>query len=426
MTLLSGLYEPVGQVATAQDLRRQTRDVLERIDASTIDAFCHVERMPTSLASEQLADQLLSLPLKGLPVAIKEVIDVAGAPGSYGCAAFADRVPAVNAEIVTQLERLGAQIIGITCATELALAGEPKTRNPWSPQRSPGGSSSGSAAAVGAGLVPLALGTQTIGSVIRPAAYCGVIGFKPSLGVGSLHGVLPLSNTLDHLGYFADSLDRLKETLVALFPELPLPPSGLQPRLVFVEPWFSEGKLDSYFCQCDALKYACNNSGIDWIEAKLDPDLAAQNRHLTNTILCFELFQTWGSTLLNHPATSEELQGLISLGQAISQEDYEGAMASRQDMIRYLENWLGAGDVVVFPSVLDLPPRLGQGTGSRDPQRLWTLLGMPALNLPVGWHDGFPLNVQLIARCGADMHLLEVASLVNSLMSSSSDETHRT
>lgn len=423
MTLLSGFYEPIGEVATVQDLRRQTRNVLGRIDASTIDAFCHVERTPSSLESERLADQLLSCPLRGLPVAIKEVIDVAGAPGGYGCAAFAGRVPLVNADIVTQLERLGAQIIGITCATELALAGEPKTRNPWSPYRSPGGSSSGSAAAVGAGLVPFALGTQTIGSVIRPAAYCGVIGFKPSVGVGSLNGVLPLSKTLDHLGYFADSLNRLKETVAVLFPELP-PATSVQPRLVFVEPWFNETGLDGYFRKCDALKRACTSSGVDWVESRLEPGIAAQNRNLTDTILCFELFQTWGKTLLDHPSTSEELQGLLRQGQVIGRQDYEGALAGRASLIRHVENWLSESDVLVFPSVLDLPPKLGQGTGPRDPQRLWTLLGTPALNLPVGWHDGFPLNLQLIAKRGADMQLLDAGRLVSALLSSSNDETH--
>jgi Asp-tRNA(Asn)/Glu-tRNA(Gln) amidotransferase A subunit family amidase len=425
MELLSGHYQPIEDIVTEQELRRQTRNVIEKIEASTIDAFCHIERTPSSLESEQMADQLLCLPLRGLPVAIKEVIDVAGAPGGYGCAAFASRVPVVNADIVTQLEGLGAQVIGITRATEMALAGEPTTRNPWSACHSPGGSSSGSAAAVGAGLVPLALGTQTIGSVIRPAAYCGVIGFKPSVGIGSMNGVLQLSKTLDHVGYFADSLNRLKETVSALFPELP-PAISVRPRLVFVEPWFNEAKLESYFFKCNALKHACSSSGIDWIESRLALDLAAQDQSLINTILGFELFENWGDTLLNHPATSEELQDLLCRGRVVSREEYEAAMAGRQGMIQHFENWLTEGDVLVFPSVLDLPPKLGQGTGSRDPQRIWTLLGMPALNLPVGWHDGFPLNLQLIAKRNTDMQLLEAASLVSSLISPFIDEKNRT
>lgn len=423
MALLNGFYPSFAVVATARDLRAQTRHVTEQIDASTIDAFCHIERAPASLQSEEMAIELLARPLRGLPVAVKEVIDVAGAPGAYGCAAFRDRVAVANAGIVTRLEGLGAQIVGITRSTELALAGEPTTRNPWSPNHSPGGSSSGSAAAVGAGLVPFALGTQTIGSVIRPAAYCGVVGFKPSFGVGSLQGVLTLSNTLDHLGYFADTLVRMKDTVSALFPELP-PATSVQPRLVFVEPWFHEARLTSYFLKCDDLKDVCTRSGIDWVESRFDPDLVAQDRHLIDTILGYELFQNWGESLINHPQTSQELQELLSRGRGVSRVDYEAAMASRQSLIRQVEHCLAQGDVLVFPSVLDLPPKLGQGTGSRDPQRLWTLLGMPALNLPVGWHDGFPLNLQLIAPRGADMELLEAAGLVSALLGSFSNETH--
>lgn len=324
MTILNSLNRPVEAVTTAQDLRAQTLNMIKRIGDSAIDAFCYVEDTPTALKTELMANALLSRPLKGLPIAIKEVIDVAGVPGGYGCAAFADRVPLVSADIVIQLERLGAQVIGVTRATEMALAGETKTRNPWSPHHSPGGSSSGSAAAVGAGLVPLALGTQTIGSVIRPAAYCGVVGFKPSIGVGSVDGVLPLSKTLDHVGYFADSLNLLTATVSALFPTLP-PATSAPPRLVFVEPWFNERKLDSYFLKCNVLKHACTGSGIDWVESAFDTDLATQDRNLINTILCFELFESWGETLLNHPAISEELQDMLDRGQAISRETYEAA-----------------------------------------------------------------------------------------------------
>lgn len=130
MTILNSLNRPVEAVTTAQDLRAQTLNMIKRIGDSAIDAFCYVEDTPTALKTELMANALLSRPLKGLPIAIKEVIDVAGVPGGYGCAAFADRVPLVSADIVIQLERLGAQVIGVTRATEMALAGRQRLVTP--------------------------------------------------------------------------------------------------------------------------------------------------------------------------------------------------------------------------------------------------------------------------------------------------------
>lgn len=359
-------------------------------------------------------DRLIKLPLAGMPIAVKEVIDVAGTPIGYGCDAFAGRTATVSADVVTQLEALGGQVLGITRSTEMAIARETTTRNPWSLDHSPGASSSGSAAAVGAGLVPFALGTQTIGSIIRPAAYCGVFGFKPSAGIGSRRGVLSLSDTLDHVGYFADSLERMTNTVSVLFPDLLSAPKT-KPRFIFVEPWFDCQELEYFVDQISMLQTACDSAGIDWVEKSFAPAVTARETGLVKTLLCFEMFQKWGKTLLNHPATSDELQSFLQSGETITPAEYELALNSRHEMIEYVEGELADGDIIVFPSVLGHPPKLGQGTGSRDPQRLWTLLGFPALNLPVGWNENFPFNLQLIAKRDADLHLLESANLVSQL-----------
>ncbi|AOY86995.1 hypothetical protein BKP64_01710 [Marinobacter salinus] len=415
MTILNKFYRPLTAASTQIELRKQTQKVVRQIEGSELDAFSWIQQTPPALQGDDMADQLLERPLVGLPIAVKEVIDVAGAPISYGCDAFAGRVAVSNAEVVTKLEVLGAQVIGITRSTEMAIARETTTRNPWSPHHSPGASSSGSAAAVGAGLVPFALGTQTIGSVIRPAAYCGVIGFKPSIGTGSLSGILSLSPTLDHVGFFSDSLERMTEIMSLMFPSMP-PSLGVSPRFVFIEPWFECAGLEPLFAKQRCLEAACAKSGLDWVEKSLDLDLITHDAMVVNTILCFEMFKNWGYPLLNHPDVSDELKSFLRLGEEITPAEYEACLKSRLEMIELIEGQLDEGDIIVFPSVLGLPPKLGQGTGSRDPQRLWTLLGMPALNLPVGWDKGFPLNLQLIARRGEDRQLLAAARVVSCLV----------
>lgn len=422
MTILSKLYSPWVAASTPSELTDKTRQVIGRIEVSEIDAFSWIQHKPAALQGDDSAGSLLKCPLAGLPIAVKEVIDVAGAPISRGCDAFAGRIAASSAAAVTQLEDLGAQIVGITRSTEMAIARETTTRNPWSPHHSPGASSSGSAAAVGAGLVPFALGTQTIGSVIRPAAYCGVVGFKPSIYSSSSSGVLSLSHTLDHVGYFSDSLRRMIEVMSLMLPDFSAAPDA-KPRLVFIEPWFEFHGLEPFFAQQDCLKAACAEAGLDWVERSLALDVTTHDASLVNTILCFEMFQNWGDTLLSHPRVSEELKGFLRCGELISSTEYKGSLELRRDIIERVEGGLAESDVIVFPSVLGLPPKLGEGTGSRDPQRLWTLLGMPALNLPVGWYKSFPFNLQLIARRGADRQLLEAARVVSRLVEQSAPES---
>src|SRR2546421_4477489 len=157
-------------------------------------------------AEERAGGILGDLPLFGIPVGVKDIIATRGIPTRYGSRIFATNVPVTSAWVVRRLEALGGLVMGKTVTTEFAYRQPGKTRNPWNPAFSPGGSSSGSAAAVAAGFVPVAIGTQTLGSVIRPAAYCGVVGYKPSFGAISRSGILPFSTTLDTVGVFARSV----------------------------------------------------------------------------------------------------------------------------------------------------------------------------------------------------------------------------
>src|ERR1700693_5372107 len=158
-------------------------------------------------AEERAGGILTDLPLFGIPVGVKDIIATRGIPTRMGSRIFANNVPTHSAWVVRRLEALGGLVMGKTVTTEFAFRQPGKTRNPWNTGHTPGGSSSGSAAAVAAGFVPIAIGTQTLGSVIRPAAYCGVVGFKPSLGAIPRTGVHPLAGSLDHVGFFARSVD---------------------------------------------------------------------------------------------------------------------------------------------------------------------------------------------------------------------------
>src|SRR5580693_4241043 len=180
-----------------------------------IGAFRIVDEQGARSRAKQLDDAIAG-PLQGLVVGIKDVIDTVGLPTGYGSALFADHQPAADADVVTALRRAGAIVLGKTESTEFAMFAPTRTRNPVDLARTPGGSSSGSAAAVAAGMVPVALGTQTAGSVVRPAAYCGVYGFKPSRGWTSTAGIWLLAEQLDTVGLFARCVSDLLLTYQAL------------------------------------------------------------------------------------------------------------------------------------------------------------------------------------------------------------------
>lgn len=411
--MLNSINKPLDNAV--EQLQQQTASLVENLQNSSLQAFSSVVSQPVSLESDDEAARLLALPLQGMAFAVKEVIDVAGEICDCGCDAFAGRVPSRSADIVTQLQGLGAQVVGITRSTEMAIARETATRNPFSSMHSPGGSSSGSAAAVGAGLVSFALGTQTIGSTVRPAAYCGAVGFKPSKGELSLGGVMTLSPTLDHLGLFADSIQRMRSVCHGLFG--PLPTEQLAPpRLLLCSPWFSYPGEEAFQGVLSRLMDRTANAGIESRCMRLEDQLYEREESVTDVILCWEMYQHWGDRLFGHPQTSCFLQSFLQRGQNYKQNQYEKSLAWRESAIKHFVGQLGDGDILVFPSVTGLPPQIGEGTGSRQPQRLWTLLGLPALNLPVGMCQGFPLNLQLIGKPGSDSHLLQSAEMILELL----------
>jgi Asp-tRNA(Asn)/Glu-tRNA(Gln) amidotransferase A subunit family amidase len=373
-------------------------------------------------------------PLHGVPVGIKDIIDTCDMPTEDGTVLHAGRTPADDAVVVAMLRAAGAVILGKTVTTECAYFHPGKTRNPHNPEHTPGGSSSGSAAAVAAGMVPLALGSQTNGSVIRPAAFCGVYGFKPTHGLIPRTGILKLSRALDHVGVFARSIDdvaMLSEQLVghdAVDPDTRLraripfrevasqePP--LPPLLAFVKgpAWsradeetrqaFGElaGELKDRVVEVELPETA--QRALEWHRTIMDAEMAAN------------LDLEWEK---GRERLSEPLRALLARGREVSALAYQQALARA----RILNDGFGAiferCDAILTPSAPGTAPKGLGSTGDPSFCTLWTLLGTPALNLPLmRGSNGLPLGVQIVGPRDGDARLLRTARwLVSQLQKS--------
>jgi Asp-tRNA(Asn)/Glu-tRNA(Gln) amidotransferase A subunit family amidase len=362
-------------------------------------------------------------PLHGVPVGIKDIIDTADMPTVDGTVLHAGRTPARDATVVAMLRAAGAVILGKTVTTECATYTPGKTRNPHNAERTPGGSSSGSAAAVAAGMVPLAIGTQTNGSVIRPAAFCGVYGFKPTHGLVPRHGVLKLSRTLDTLGVFARSLEDVAlvaEQIVGhderdpdtrprarlplqrtLMEEPPLPP-----RIAFVKTPMWEradaSTVEAFTELTDALGAQCQVYDL--------PASSAQAWTCLRTIMecemAFNLDLEWER---GRESLSAPLRQQLTDGREHRAFDYQKAIARIAQLNQGFEELFDNFDAIVTPSTPGEAPPLAT-TGDPVFCSLWSLCGMPAINLPLMTGPaGLPLGVQLVGKRESDARLLRTA-----------------
>jgi Asp-tRNA(Asn)/Glu-tRNA(Gln) amidotransferase A subunit family amidase len=367
-------------------------------------------------------------PLHGVPVGIKDIIDTADMPTERGSALCAGRVPNTDATLVTRLRAAGAIILGKTVTTEFAVFGPGKTRNPHDPRRTPGGSSSGSAAAVAADMLPIAIGSQTNGSTIRPAAFCGVLGYKPTRGLISRHGVLTLSPSLDHVGLFARSVEDLALLAEVLsgFDErdpgslrtarLPLletaasePP--LPPRFAFVKtPHWSRADADTHAAWQD-LRERLGARSVELEELELFPSaLEAWRWHQTimEAEMALHLDREWqtGAAQL-----SPTLRQQIERGRQVSAFDYQYALSRLEPMYAsFAELFEQSYDAILTPAAFGAAPLGLESTGDPAFSTLWTLCGMPAVSLPLlETPEGLPLGVQVVGARRADGKLLRTA-----------------
>jgi Asp-tRNA(Asn)/Glu-tRNA(Gln) amidotransferase A subunit family amidase len=362
-------------------------------------------------------------PLHGVPIGIKDIIDTTDMPTEDGTVLHAGRRPARDAAVVAQLRAAGAVILGKTVTTECATYAPGKTRNPHDPLRTPGGSSSGSAAAVAAGMVPLALGTQSNASIIRPAAFCGVYGFKPTHGLISRHGILKLAPALDCVGLFARSLDDLAlateqitgfdENDPATRPRARLPLQAtlaaeppLTPRLALVKTPVWDRADESTRAAFGELAAAL---GTQCEEYPL-PDSLVEAWDWHRTIMEAEMaFHLDAEYEKGRERLGDALRAQLARGREITALAYQRALAKVPRLIDAFDELFANFDAIVTPAAGGTAPPL-QTTGDPAFGTLWTLAGMPALSLPL-MHgaDGLPLGVQLVGRRHDDARLLRTA-----------------
>jgi Asp-tRNA(Asn)/Glu-tRNA(Gln) amidotransferase A subunit family amidase len=364
-------------------------------------------------------------PLHGVPVGVKDIFDTEDMPTEYGSAIYAGRTPPRDATAVSRLRAAGAVIMGKTVTTEFAYFSPGKTRNPHNPEHTPGGSSSGSAAAVGAGMIPLALGSQTNGSTIRPAAYCGIVGFKPTHGLIPRHRVSALSRTLDHIGLFARTVDDIAlmcEQLVGYDeadpdtrPRASIPFETVAREEPPLAPMFALVKTPMW-----ELADTDTKEGFAELVAHLDQRVE-EVELFPSAIAAWELHQTIMSAemALNlereykgaSEQLSEKLRQQIEQGRQVTAFDYQWALARIAPIHEsFLELFQQRYDAILTPAASGPAPKGLAATGDPSFCTLWTLCGMPAISLPLLQSaNGLPLGVQLVGPRGGDARLLRTA-----------------
>ncbi len=408
----------------AEDL---VRDCLARIDAreAEVQAWNHVARdaaLARARALDQGAHQGL---LHGLPIGVKDLIATADMPTTYGSPIYAGHQPAHDASCVALARAAGAVVLGKTVTTEFATFQPNQTRNPHNTAHTPGGSSSGSAAAVADGMVPLALGTQTAGSLTRPAAYCGIVAFKPSFGGINRAGAKPLSDTLDTVGTLARSVPDAALFAAAL--------SGRHDWLVRPLAQVLGRPLRVGICRTYEWPQALPETHTAMVQAASHigrtHGMTVQERHLPSDfeqlaqaqihIQLFEQAHCLAYERLQHfERLSPRLQGIMQAGVAVTVAQYDQAQAWVARCRAQLAEVFQDVDVLLAPSAAGAAPVGLDNTGDPVFCRIWTVLHTPTVNIPAGHApNGMPVGLQVVGPVGADAFTLAAAhALHQSLM----------
>ncbi len=404
------------------------RACLDRIAAREPDVGAW-EHLDPDLALEQAhaADGALAAgddigPLHGVPLGVKDIFDTSDFPTENGSPVFAGRRPERDAACVASLRAAGAIIIGKTVTTELALLTPARTRNPASLGHTPGGSSAGSAAAVADGMVPAALGSQTAGSIIRPASYCGVYGFKPTLGLVPRGGVLMQSHTLDTVGLYGCSVEDLAlitDCMTALDPDDAVsfrrsrpgligtararPP--VPPRFAFVKPppW-SEADADMRAAFASLVERLGDRA------VEIDMPVLADAIEWQRIVQLAENAHYYGPLLDEAPdLVSPGLTQRLNEGRAVGAQTYLRAITGREPAYRAVAARLRGFSAILTAAAMGPAPEGFTSTGSPIMDGLWTYLGMPTVSLPLLEARGLPVGVQLVALRHDDARLLRTA-----------------
>ncbi|OWT74392.1 MULTISPECIES: amidase [unclassified Achromobacter] len=402
------------ELTAAQLLRACFARIEQRED--TVHAWAALDKDAALAHAEALDNGPIRGPLHGLPFGVKDLMDTSDLPTTYGSSIYKDHRPAADAAVVALCREAGALVAGKTVTTEFATYKTPVTRNPVDPAYTPGGSSSGSAAAVADFMVPFALGTQTAASIVRPASYCGVVGFKPTFGVVPRDGIKPVAASLDTVGCFARTVPDIGLVASVLMrnPELQKLEFNGKPRIGMYRTlqWrhvLPETK-EAYAQAADVLARA----GAIVRDVELPPDYCSLVQ-LQSDVMAYEACHALAHERSGFEGQmSPRLLDLLDAGAGISDEDYRAKLALAAERYERANGWFEEFDVLLTPSVAGEAPLADLGTGDPLFGRVWTMFGVPCVHLPFaqGPH-GLPVGLQAIGRRGDDHKTLSIGAWIH-------------
>jgi len=405
-------------IRTAVSVVEHYLDAIESADGD-IQAWVTADSEGARSAAKALdGGERSGLPLAGIPVGIKDIIDVAGLPTTAGAGAFAHHTPGEDAPVVRLLKDAGAVVLGKTATTEFAYMAPASTRNPWNTEHTPGGSSSGSAAAVASGMVPVALGSQTVGSVLRPAAYCGVAGFKPTYGAISTEAVVPLSWSLDHVGLFGRSVEDIAVVFNVVAPGAAVRTgrrSGL-PRIGVLHSYGADRVSEEIAQHLEAL-VAGPLAGVAAFE---DAEMPTREEWLKAglVVLAGDAATYHADAFSRHEGEyREQTATLVRQGLETSATDYIRAQRALTKLRVRLASAIEGFDALMLPVAPGAAPHGLEFTGDSSFCAPASFAGLPSISLPTAVNaDGLPLAMQLIGHSGGDHDLLALAGQVEAAL----------
>ncbi len=392
--------------------------LLDRIDEvePRLEAWVTVNRDQVMKDAEESTRKLREGSPKsgvhGIPVGVKDIYFTKGLKTTMGSPIYGDYVPTVDADMVTTIKEAGGIVLGKTETTEFALHDPAPTRNPWNTGHTPGGSSSGSAAAVASGMCQVAFGSQTGGSVIRPASYCGIVGVKPTYDLLSRKNVYPLSWSLDHIGYMTRTTQDAHIMLEALtgikkewYPRVRAPKVGL------LAGYFKEKATEEVWQGFEKAVAEIWGEGADVETAVLPesfslvPDVHRVIMSVETAAVHEDMFKKRGDDYRSY------MRGFISSGLLVPATAYLRAQRLRGQIIRDMVNLIGRFDCVISPSSTDSAPEGLEWTGSPAFNSPWSLTGLPSITVPSGLtEDGLPLGLQIIGTPYTEWELLRIGA----------------
>ncbi|MBT3283702.1 amidase [Candidatus Bathyarchaeota archaeon] len=391
--------------------------LLERIDEiePTLEAWVTVNGDQVRKEAEKITRMLgegVRSGIHGIPVGVKDIYFTKGMKTTMGSPIFRNYVPGVDADILVTMKQAGGIVLGKTETTEFAVHDPAPTRNPWNTGHTPGGSSSGSSAAVASGMCQVAFGSQTGGSVIRPASYCGIVGVKPTYDLFSRGSIFPLSWSLDHVGYMTRTTQDAHIMLEALTgKEKEWHPRIHAPKVGLLAGYFKENAVEEVWQGFERSVAKIWGEGADVEMAmlpesfKLVPDVHKVIMSVETAAVHEDIFKTRGDEYRSY------LRGFISSGLLVPATAYLRAQRLRGQIIQDMRNLIGQFDCVICPSATDSAPEGLEWTGSPAFNSPWSLTGFPSITVPSSLtENGLPLGLQIIGIPYSEWELLEIAA----------------